>query len=267
MKDAEDDISFVFKDIKNEEPDVNCKIRIYKRIRGNNRIIEGRFVKVNEEGEGILFSGKLTYPFQLWKHPGPQFEGNGFDVRKRVPSHLENVWICLQGEWVHGIYDANASGGGQFLINDVRCVSYYWRRMIGEDKVIADFIKTCSTCRKNYRLAYPYQIHCSDKCREIDSRVGEQINRDLFNRVCDICGRCFRRPEVSSTSTTCDACKKEKIVIKYKESRPSEIEAWIKKKKRKGVSLELLIKRQEWKRVFDEHAWDHYLKGRKWDKI
>ena len=41
----------------------------------------------------------------------------------------------------------------------------------------------------------------------------------------------------------------------------------VKAKKKKGISLEELIRRQEYKRVWDDSGWDHYLSGKKYNKI
>lgn len=48
-------------------------------------------------------------------------------------------------------------------------------------------------------------------------------------------------------------------------------EKWVEEKRkhinRKILPLREVVRRQEYNRVFGKGAWDHYCKGRKWDKI
>jgi len=79
---------------------------------------------------------------------------------------------------------------------------------------------------------------------------------------CKICHHDYYSP---NHVVRCPCCS----VTKYNDiSRPEKKYDHTKTKvKRKGIPLEVLIRRMEYKRVMDDAGWDHYLAGRKWDKI
>jgi len=80
------------------------------------------------------------------------------------------------------------------------------------------------------------------------------------------CSQCYREYYSPNYLKRCPYCttklysnesRKEKIFDNLKEKKP----------RKKGLPLEEVIRRQEYKRVMDEDGWNHYCKGRKWDRI
>lgn len=129
----------------------------------------------------------------------------------------------------------------------------------------------CIACGKDYERKDPYQLTCSKNCDEKDKEEIQEISDKLLWKECIKCNKLFRKKQESSRQRSCDSCTHEIKILEYKilsdKSKKSEIEKWINKKKRKGISLQELIRRMEWKRVFGEDEWNHYLSGRKWDRI
>lgn len=126
------------------------------------------------------------------------------------------------------------------------------------------YVYKCITCKKRFNQTEPYQLHCCSNCKQVDEQLTLQIEKRLYTGKCEICKREIRKTR--SNMRFCFDCQKEKEKLTYKYSF-SEIERWINKKKKRGIPLEELIKRQEWKRVFDDKSWERYLSGKKWDKI
>ena len=125
----------------------------------------------------------------------------------------------------------------------------------------------CVHCGKEYKRSSPYQITCSESCSKKDEEKIVKMNAKQLDKNCVQCGLKFRKTTESSCAVLCGACRRTNFLRCAESRQESPIEKWVNKKRKKGIPLEILIKRMEWKRVFGEHEWDHYLKGRKWDKI
>ena len=108
-----------------------------------------------------------------------------------------------------------------------------------------------------------YQLYCSDTCENLKREVLELKRKSYFEKECVKCGDKFRRTEERSTQQVCYGCKRgqAKELAKKREKPVRE------PKKRKLVSYDELNRRSEYKRLFDESGWDHYLKGRKWNRV
>lgn len=124
-------------------------------------------------------------------------------------------------------------------------------------------MSTCINCKQRYELLKNFQIYCSDLCE----RAYEEKQENLYNQNCIECGKIFRKTQIDSHQKICYACKEVRKKTKYYSEKKYAIEEWVKKERKKGLSFEELNRRAEWKRVFGQNAWDHYCKGRKWDKI
>lgn len=94
-------------------------------------------------------------------------------------------------------------------------------------------------------------------------------------KTCPSCGKEFKT--IDKKKYCSDVCS---TFVKRgrppsKENKKTSIEEandkWVKRvpKDNKGnrVCFEELIRRDEYKRVFGKNSWNHYLKGRKWNKI
>lgn len=123
----------------------------------------------------------------------------------------------------------------------------------------------CCNCNNEFVSKSPYQLFCSIACEKIDEQKKQEISNSLLWKNCLICGIKFRKKDERSAQANCDCCKRQKA--RQYHPQITEIDRWVKSKKRKGISLEELIRRQEWKRVWDDAGWDHYLSGKKYDRI
>lgn len=126
----------------------------------------------------------------------------------------------------------------------------------------------CPKCTKEFKPTKNYQIFCSEECENYHDTFLENFNSEKLKGYCPGCGREVRLTNYHSSSQ-CHTCRYSKIRKKVKEE---QIQLSLKKneegkKRKKGLSLTELNRRAEYKRVFDEDGWDHYLKGRRWDKI
>lgn len=103
----------------------------------------------------------------------------------------------------------------------------------------------------------------------------------IITCVCAECGKNFKKHKDLSKLTCSPVCQfkrqsrtmtkntKEKKISQEQKIKLAN-EKWLKDEKPepgRKMPLEVLNRIEEKKRVFDEKGWDHYLKGRKWDKI
>lgn len=125
----------------------------------------------------------------------------------------------------------------------------------------------CSECRKNFRPANPYQIYCSEQCENVKKKILEDKNDAIYNRTCNTCGLSFRRKNETARQQRCDVCIREAKRESNRECLKKKPKKEKIKKPKKLVSYDELNRREEYKRVYGKGAWDHYTKGRKWDRI
>jgi len=136
--------------------------------------------------------------------------------------------------------------------------------------------KICKSCKIIFCPVYQ-----EDECFLCisDKEKKQVLNEKKIGREC-ICTHCNRNFFTGSyqckkyCSESCRSHSPRGIPKKYKKLTEEEKikiqnEKWMndENKKRKGKSLEQLNKEAEYRRVFDDDGWDHYLKGRKYDKI
>lgn len=128
----------------------------------------------------------------------------------------------------------------------------------------------CARCNKLFIIEKHYQLFCSESCEKITNAVMQGIEDKKYNKSCKECGLTFRSPD--GNGTMCMACKKWKMKEGFrklgeKSSQKPKIKPAKPKKPRGKISYEELIRRFEYKRVFEDSGWAHYIKGRKWDRI
>jgi hypothetical protein len=128
----------------------------------------------------------------------------------------------------------------------------------------------CANCGYIFSISKPYQMFCSEECEKPIEKKMEDHRTKTLDILCECCGLMFRRAQESMRSKCCDTCKHQKMIIDVqKKSKKQRLESFVKDKKPRGnrISLDEMIRRQEYKRVMDDEGWDHFLKGRRWDKI
>lgn len=123
----------------------------------------------------------------------------------------------------------------------------------------------CGRCGKLFEARALYQMFCSDDCENSTSKIMQDIADKKLNKKCRYCGVGFRRKDLRSTQTVCDGCSYQNAYIYAQEK--SKLNGDKPKKDRKKISYEVLNRREEYKRVFRDSGWTHYIKGRKWDRI
>jgi len=121
----------------------------------------------------------------------------------------------------------------------------------------------CPECHRVFAKEKEDQKYCS-QCQETFDF--QKLNKP--NQKCIECNTEFYTPN-KSDNFKCPFCtikrysKRTRKPKDYSESNLKEK----KKPNSKFIPYEERIRRQEWRRVWDDKGWSHYLKGRKWDKI
>lgn len=141
---------------------------------------------------------------------------------------------------------------------------------------------TCNKCRVCFVKEYQNQPMCYRCLTEaVQRKKRDQYVRSRClkgkERICECCGKKFF--ESRNRKTCSSGCRYKLVADKKRKIEESLVESkkiqdanekWLigdTKKKKKGKTLEQLDKEAEYKRVFDDKGWNHYLKGRKYDKI
>jgi hypothetical protein len=140
--------------------------------------------------------------------------------------------------------------------------------------------RSCLNCNRTFNKEFDEQTWCYP-CLERERLRQASLNLTVGREsTCAHCAKKFRNISRNRLKYCSDACrvkgirstkslKKEPKKTKKVDKKIVEMnESWLsEKKKRKGLPLEVFIKMSEYKRVFDDSGWSHYLSGRKWDKI
>lgn len=120
------------------------------------------------------------------------------------------------------------------------------------------FRSKCKACSRVYSL----ESSNSDHCSQCQTNINLQKNC-CPNMTCKSCDKKYYSPNYLRRCPFCaitgysNENKKPKV---YDNSK-------ITKKGGRQLPLEVLNRMAEYKRVFDDSGWGHYLKGRKWDRI
>lgn len=122
------------------------------------------------------------------------------------------------------------------------------------------FNAKCEICARIYSIESSNEHHCF----ECKSMIEIQKNC-VPNHCCVKCGRNYYSPNSPKNCHFCAVKQSSQRTNPLTENRKNPID--ITKKKKRRRSLQELNKIAEHKRVWDDSGWDHYLKGRKWDKI
>lgn len=125
--------------------------------------------------------------------------------------------------------------------------------------VSSRFHAKCVSCARAHSIESSEGGYCSECATNIKLQANSEPN------VC--CVRCDKRFYSPNSVRVCPFCSVKgysRTVIKPKTYDNEKV---VEKKKRKAIPLDELIRRSEYKRVMDDSGWDHYLRGRKWDKV
>jgi hypothetical protein len=141
-----------------------------------------------------------------------------------------------------------------------------------EDEYLPKDKLKCPQCDKEFKPIKNFQIFCHAYCEDKYNVKAKQIEEKRLTTECTLCRRKIRKPNESSRGCICETCKfsKKRESNEIVRIRRLKERAEIREKqpsKKKKISYDELNRRAEYKRVFDDSGWDHYLKGRKWDRI
>lgn len=125
----------------------------------------------------------------------------------------------------------------------------------------------CPTCGSSFKPTQPYQLGCETCKGKIEEKF-EENSEKKYKRKCIHCNLYFRAVNIVSREKVCYTCKRQRGKEAAQTLAPSRADLFLKeKKKRKGINYAKAIEKMEYERVYGKGAWDHYCKGRKWDKI
>lgn len=133
------------------------------------------------------------------------------------------------------------------------------------DKINAKYNQiTCNGCGRELKNPKVYQLYCSTDCENKKKEILEKLNKEIYERKCIYCNLTFRKTRTRSTQEVCYSCKRANDKVYNKTNRKPKKKS---EKKKTHISYEELNRRAEYKRVFDDSGWTHFLKGRIWDRI
>lgn len=135
--------------------------------------------------------------------------------------------------------------------------------------------KICPRCRKIFVAEKEDQEFCQTICA--DRWHGRKLPGETIKHLsCKTCGvqfeALYRRKYCTHACAAHgyayegDSSHKKKIKEANKKWLNQDIEK-NKKPRKKRLSFEEIIRRNEYNRVYGKGAWEHYEKGRKWDRI
>ena len=133
----------------------------------------------------------------------------------------------------------------------------------------------CENCHAVFVKEKEEQRFCSYLC---ESRFNGDycLGEPLKSWKCAACDRIFNLPyERSWCGERCRAALKSNQPVSTEARCASQNRLWLEdnqiqhqhKKNKRRISYEELERRSEYNRVYGKGAWDHYEKGRKWDRI
>lgn len=148
---------------------------------------------------------------------------------------------------------------------------------MGSDPFVNRFGHTsCLRCKRTH-VKGDYYPYCGFDCKHIYEN-DNGANGKYPVSDCENCGRSFKCPDSGEGRGSNKYCSKfcrtyaAKSVKGTKKGVPiNELnERWVSREKAPGgrnPSYDKLNQEAERKRVFDDKGWDHYLRGRKWERI
>lgn len=125
--------------------------------------------------------------------------------------------------------------------------------------MVGKFNGICTECRRVYAL----DSSESTVCAECKMHLQDQAN-SIPNRSCKSCYRFFYSP---NNIVLCPFCHAKGYKTSTKTGKVYDNDQPKRKRRGNGLSLRELNRRMEYKRVMDDEGWDHFNRGRKWDKI
>jgi|SRR5271170_7501882 len=122
----------------------------------------------------------------------------------------------------------------------------------------------CSMCHTFYDIKKNYQIFCSDDC---ELYFNLRLEFMAISR-CELCGKDYKKTTSSQRCLQCLKATRRACQIAdndyHKKKRENNPKPKSNKKKKSPAELTKIF---EYKRVFNDRDWSHYLKGRRWDRI
>ncbi len=122
------------------------------------------------------------------------------------------------------------------------------------------FRNMCEKCHRVYSLD---SSSSSKLCTSCDDDLKAQRSA-IPNGTCKSCHEPFYSP---NHLKICPFCHKLGYDNKFSVPKVYDNRKEKKKPNFKPIPYEELVRRMEYKRIFDDRGWDHYLSGKKHDKV
>lgn len=133
--------------------------------------------------------------------------------------------------------------------------------------------KICEECRNVFVRETEERQYCFSCASILESwEKKNAYYRDVHRKAAVTCFKCKRVFYRKSTRAKyCGLCTRPygpRIEMGKKVQKVEDLDTFLNEKKpTPSRSIKQLNNQAEYKRVYGKGAWDHYLKGRKWDKI
>jgi hypothetical protein len=132
----------------------------------------------------------------------------------------------------------------------------------------------CQHCKKTY-VKGEYYPCCCWECHHLEHEENGS-NGKLIRNICQRCGREFKN---FNKKTFCsEMCKGTSVLKRQSDEEKAKTDnalwlenkhsaARLRKSNKNRLSYDTLNRIAERKRVMDESGWDHFNRGRKWNRI
>ena len=131
------------------------------------------------------------------------------------------------------------------------------------DSLIFSKKRYCLECSQEYTIKENYQTTCLT-CKDKLKKRFDDIQEEHLNKICKNCNKTFRKKIIKSAQIVCESCNKERAhmeKVKYQEKNNIQSMKENRRSRRNGLPLEELIRREEYKRLFDEKYANNYIRG------
>jgi hypothetical protein len=131
----------------------------------------------------------------------------------------------------------------------------------------------CPECKRIFVFASEYEDCCSLDCLSLKKEMVAPGGK-IQIKSCIHCSKPFKQRVLYKVSATSRICSEECRVDRARAKKFEDVienanRRFLEGKKIGGkkIPLDVLNRLMERKRVWDDAGWDHYLTGKKWDKI
>jgi len=140
---------------------------------------------------------------------------------------------------------------------------------------MSKFHAICPNCKRVFAKETKDQVYCGYLCEQYFQ--GKTCPGTSYKqKYCKVCGRGFLKSDFYKYCS--NACKTEQnkgsTRLRHEEKIKKANERWLNRteedhplKNVKRKSFKKKIAEMEYQRLYAKDAWDHYIKGRKWDRI